>query len=189
MYVQFTSCVYGEGNKINYSSCCKFSRLCQYLFGSQPYQCLQNCYNKKQSKTKHKLKMNKEMFCLVYQGLLLFFFIASLMNSFSIAVSWPLSVKWLYMSLTMSLLLKNAHKLYGFPQSVNIFVENSIINTCRSSRSQVFFKIGVLKNSKYSQEKTCVGVSFFIKFIKHRAFKFIKIESPTQVFPLNLRNF
>ena len=93
------------------------------------------------------------------------------------------------MSPTMSLLLKNAHKLYGFPQSVNIFVENSIINTCRSSRSQVFFKIGVLKNSKYSQENTCVGVSFFIKFIKHRAFNFIKIETPTQVFSCEFAKF
>ena len=33
----------------------------------------------------------------------------------------------------------------------------------KSSRSQIFFKIGVLRISKYLQESTCVGVSFECK--------------------------
>ena len=35
----------------------------------------------------------------------------------------------------------------------------SLANTI-GSRSQMFFEIGGLKNFKYSQENTCVGVSF-----------------------------
>ena len=38
------------------------------------------------------------------------------------------------------------------------FLENSQVAIIRSSCSQMFFKIGILKNFQYSQKNTCVGV-------------------------------
>ena len=45
----------------------------------------------------------------------------------------------------------------------NLFKVNkkvSLMTSTRSSRSQMFFKIGALKVPQISQENTCVGVSF-----------------------------
>ena len=97
---------------ISYSQSCKSSRLYELAFGSQLRLYLLNSYSETQSKTKYKQNQNKEMFCLVYQGVLLcFFFIASLMVLFSIAVPLP---QQLSMKLTVSLLLKNTIDLLFF---------------------------------------------------------------------------
>ena len=43
--------------------------------------------------------------------------------------------------------------------SLDLKVKKSVVKY-RNSLSQMFFKIGALKISQYSQENTCVGVSF-----------------------------
>ena len=64
-------------------------------------------------------------------------------------------------------------------------VENQCL-PFRSSRSQKFLKVGVLlKVTQYSQENTCVGVSFFNKFPVLQACKFIK-EKLQQCFPMDI---
>ena len=57
-----------------------------------------------------------------------------------------------------------------------------LVATCRSSRSQIFYKIGVSQNSL---ENTCVGVSFY-QVTGSQAFNFIKKEIRTHVFSCEL---
>ena len=59
----------------------------------------------------------------------------------------------------------------------------------RSSLLQMFFKIDVLKNSQYSQENTCVGVSFLIKLLASRPATLLKKRLQHRCFPVNIENF
>ena len=59
---------------------------------------------------------------------------------------------------------------------------------CRSSRSQMFFKIGFLKVWQSSQENTCVGVSFYESCMPESLpdCNFIKWRLQHRQFPLNV---
>ena len=52
------------------------------------------------------------------------------------------------------LMVQEAHSKPGETSKMELFAIN------RSSSSQMFFKKGAQKVSQYSQENTCVGVSF-----------------------------
>ena len=67
-------------------------------------------------------------------------------------------------------------------------IQNNWKTWYRSSRSQRFFKIGVLKTSQTSQENICVGVSFK-KVAGLKLCKIVKKETPRQVFPVNFSKF
>ena len=58
----------------------------------------------------------------------------------------------------------------------------------RSSRSQIFFKIGILKISQYSQESTCVG-SLYNKVAGVKACNFIKKKLQHRCFPVSIAKF
>ena len=61
-----TECRIISEKNISYSVLCKLSRLYGLAFGLKLNLCLPNSYSETQSKTKHKQKPNKEVFCLVY---------------------------------------------------------------------------------------------------------------------------
>ena len=54
--------------------------------------------------------------------------------------------------------------------------------TLRSSRSQMFFKIGVFKNVSIFSKKTSMFESLFNKAAGRKVCVFIKKDTPTQVF-------
>ena len=59
----------------------------------------------------------------------------------------------------------------------------------RSSRCQMFFKMGILKILQYSQENTSVGVVFFMKLQTWRSVTLLKRDSNTGVSSWIMRNF
>ena len=66
---------------------------------------------------------------------------------------------------------------------------NSDIGRYRNSRSQIFFKISVLKNLANFTEKHLFRKPFLIKLQAFRPATLLKREFSTCVFVWNLRNF
>ena len=98
-------------------------------------------------------------------------------SGFSISMTVPLMVKTLYKKRKQSLsnscltvkitapkLKKNIKKLIVLGKSGKSLRKNSLgyieVDFPPANRSQMFFKINVLKNFAKSQEDTCIGVSF-----------------------------
>ena len=93
-------------------------------------------------------------------------------------------IEWFYIS-------KETKGPCGSPiRFLNNFIQFSVqyITTIRTSRSQMFFEIGVLTVC-YIQRKTTVLESLFSKVVSLEAYKFIKKRLQHRYFPVNIANF
>ena len=93
-------------------------------------------------------------------------------------------IEWFYVS-------KETKDQSGRPiRFLNNFIQFSMqyITTIRTSRSQMFFEIGVLKVSNI-HKKTLVLESLFSKVASLEAYKFIKKTLQHRCFPVNIANF
>ena len=93
-------------------------------------------------------------------------------------------IEWFYVS-------KETKGQSGRPiRFLNNFIQFSMqyITTIRTSRSQMFFEIGVLKVCNIHR-KTPVLESLFSKVASLEAYKFIKKRLQHRCFPVNIANF
>ena len=101
----------------------------------------------------------------------------------------------LYFAVMETSLDKSLNKKLSFLQKTSYLLDKTIIHICviiskifRSSRSQVFFKIVVLKNFAIftRNRKTTVLESPFTKVVDLQACNFIKRRLQRRCFPVNI---
>ena len=93
-------------------------------------------------------------------------------------------IEWFYVS-------KEAKGQSGRPiRFLNNFIHFSMqyITTIKTSRSQMFFEIGVLKVCNIHRKKLVLE-SLFSKFASAEAYKFFKKRFQRRCFPANIANF